>query len=73
VDGTRQHHVGRCPDATGAFADTSASTPGTANTCAGDPPAAEAWPGGASVRVLDQKNEYPDANLSGLDVAGGTL
>jgi hypothetical protein len=25
------------------------------------------------VRVLDQKNEYPDANLSGLDVAGGTL
>lgn len=64
---------GRCPDATGAFADTSASTPGTANTCAGDPPAAEVWPGGASVRVLDQKDEYPDANLSGLDVADGTL
>ncbi|QRY42259.1 lamin tail domain-containing protein [Microbacterium hominis] len=64
---------GRCPDATGPFAETVESTAGSVNACTGDAPAAEAWPGGASVRVLDAKNEYPDANLSGLDVADGGL
>ena len=39
---------GRCPDGTGAFATTTASTKGAANACAGQTPAA-AWPGGAGV------------------------
>lgn len=64
---------GRCPDVTGAFADTAASTKGTANTCAGSGATAEPWPGGDGVRTLDRQNEYPDANLSGLDHADGGL
>lgn len=64
---------GRCPDATGSFAETAESTHGSVNACTTDAPAAEVWPGGASMRVLDAKNEYPDANLSGLDVADGAL
>lgn len=64
---------GRCPDATGSFGEAVESTPGSVNACTADAPTAEVWPGGASVRVLDAKNEYPDANLSGLDVADGAL
>lgn len=64
---------GRCPDTSGAFAETAASAKGTANSCGADAAPAEVWPGGASVRVLDAKNEYPDANLSGLDYADGGL
>lgn len=66
---------GRCPDVTGAFGETAASTKAAANSCAGDttPVSSETWPGGASVRTVDAKNEYPDANLSGLAYADGGL
>jgi hypothetical protein len=42
---------GRCPDGTGAFVTTHASTKGAANDCAGQPGqvSASPWPGGVPV------------------------
>ncbi|WP_248814623.1 lamin tail domain-containing protein [Frankia sp. AgPm24] len=51
---------GRCPDATGAFTTTAASTRGATNSC---PPAT--WPGGSAVSVADAANVFGE-NLSGL-------
>ncbi|CAO5188156.1 Lamin Tail Domain [Frankia sp. AiPs1] len=51
---------GRCPDGTGAFTTTAASTRGATNSC---PPAT--WPGGSSVAVADASNVFGE-NLSGL-------
>lgn len=56
---------GRCPDTTGPFAVTAASTKGTPNVCVGEL-AVGAWPGSASVRVIDQTSMFL-ADSSGLD------
>lgn len=57
---------GRCPDITGAFAETAQSTKGAANVCAGEIPVS-AWPGSADVRVLDSAPTFLE-DSSGLDV-----
>lgn len=57
---------GRCPDATGAFAPTTAATKGAANVCAGDI-AVSPWPGSAEVAVLDAAPTFLE-DSSGLDV-----
>ena len=53
---------GRCPDGTGAFATTTASTKGGPNACAGSQ---GAWPGGSSVTTADASDVFGE-NLSGL-------
>jgi len=67
---------GRCPDGTGAFTSTSASTKGTANTCGGITPAPTTtpWPGLDDVVTIDGTSVFTQ-NLSGLmyePAAGGT-
>jgi uncharacterized protein (TIGR03437 family) len=59
---------GRCPNGTGSFATTSASTKGAVNACSGDVNFA-AWPGSAAVQTVDLLNAFP-SNLSGLDYEG---
>ncbi|MGI5180839.1 lamin tail domain-containing protein [Dactylosporangium sp. CA-152071] len=59
---------GRCPDGTGPFAATTASTRGAANACAGQTPAT-AWPGGADVTTADQSGVF-GGNMSGLSFQG---
>lgn len=57
---------GRCPDGTGAFAATTASTKGSANVCgASSGPTANPWPGSNTVTVADSPNTF-NGNLSGL-------
>jgi hypothetical protein len=53
---------GRCPDGTGSFTTTNASTRGAVNACPGDP---APWPGGASVSTVDVPGFF-GTNLSGL-------
>ncbi|WP_417507278.1 lamin tail domain-containing protein [Microbacterium sp.] len=57
---------GRCPDTTGAFAATTASSKGAANVCAGEVTVSP-WPGSAEVRVLDSIPTFLE-DSSGLDV-----
>ena len=57
---------GRCPNGTGAFAETTSSTKGAANTCAGDP---LPWPGDAAVQTTDGVSVF-GGNLSGLAYEG---
>lgn len=57
---------GRCPDASGVFAVTTESTPGTANICAGEV-VVSPWPGSADVRVLDSTPTFLE-DSSGLDL-----
>ncbi|WP_188284753.1 lamin tail domain-containing protein [Streptomyces sp. CBMA29] len=59
---------GRCPDGTGDFETTAASTKGAANACAGQV-AASPWPGGSSVTTVDGANVF-GTNLSGLAYEG---
>ena len=59
---------GRCPNGTGSFATTTASTKGAVNACAGDVNFA-AWLGSATVQTVDILNAFP-SNLSGLDYEG---
>ena len=59
---------GRCPNGTGSFAATSASTKGAVNACSGDVNFA-AWLGSATVQTVDALNAFP-SNLSGLDYEG---
>ncbi|RJQ78682.1 hypothetical protein D5S17_12590 [Pseudonocardiaceae bacterium YIM PH 21723] len=54
---------GRCPDATGSFVTTAASTKGAANSCPA--PAPGTWPGGSSVSNADNTNAF-GTNLSDL-------
>ncbi|WEO78828.1 lamin tail domain-containing protein [Cryobacterium sp. SO2] len=64
---------GRCPDGTGDFAVTTASSKGAVNSCAGDLVTA-AWPGSAQVRTVDPAGVL-GGNMSGLayeDDATGT-
>jgi Ca2+-binding RTX toxin-like protein len=62
---------GRCPDGTGAFATTTASTKGAANACGGQV-SASPWPGGAAVAIADDANTF-GTNMSGLayEASGG--
>ncbi|ABW13664.1 conserved hypothetical protein [Parafrankia sp. EAN1pec] len=62
---------GRCPDGSGAFTTTSASTRGTANSCSGGGTAA-AWPGGTAVTVADAANAF-GTNLSGLSFQSASV
>ncbi|TIC81976.1 hypothetical protein E8D37_10510 [Nocardioides sp. GY 10127] len=55
---------GRCPDGTGDFATTAASTKGAANLCEGDL-VTRAWPGGTDVTAVDDA-DLVTTNLSGL-------
>ena len=55
---------GRCPDGTGDFVATTASTKGTANSCAGDVVTA-VWPGSATVQTVDPAGVL-GGNMSGL-------
>jgi hypothetical protein len=55
---------GRCPDGTGDFAATTASTKAAANSCTGDLVTA-AWPGSAEVRTVDPAGVL-GGNMSGL-------
>lgn len=65
---------GRCPDGSGDFADTSAVTKGTPNTCPVDPDQASVWPGGSESQPVDPAGTFA-SNLSGLhyepESAGG--
>lgn len=56
---------GRCPDGSGPMGQTSAPTPGAANTC---PTPALAWPGSSTVATADPLGTF-GANLSGLTYA----
>jgi len=60
---------GRCPDGTGDFASTTASTKGAANQCAGSPPPTSPWPGSDDVRAVDGTSVF-GGNLSGLVYEG---
>lgn len=62
---------GRCGDGTGPFAVTAESTRAAANRCAGEV-VVSPWPGGASVRVLDEEATF-SGDLSGLDEVDGVL
>lgn len=53
---------GRCPDGTGPFTYTTASTKGAANAC---PVPAEQWPGATTIQTADGLNVFGE-NLSGL-------
>jgi hypothetical protein len=55
---------GRCPNGTGAFGVTTASTKGAANTCPVEI-AASPWPGGAAVATADPADVL-GGNMSGL-------
>ncbi|WP_127792590.1 lamin tail domain-containing protein [Agromyces sp. LHK192] len=65
----------RCPDGTGEFADSTASTKGAPNACDGGPggpgepgdPAAQPWPGSPDVTVVDDAAMFLE-DSSGLDV-----
>ncbi|MEP7001145.1 MAG: lamin tail domain-containing protein [bacterium] len=58
---------GRCPDATGAFVNTAASTKGAANSCGSI--ASVAWPGADDVTTVDGTSVF-GGNLSGLVYEG---
>jgi uncharacterized protein (TIGR03437 family) len=59
---------GRCPNGTGAFATTTASTKGTANTCPLDVTFSP-WPGGSAIQTVDTAGVF-NGNLSGLIYEG---
>jgi len=56
---------GRCPNGSGAFAPTASSTKDAANSCTGDPPTADPWPGRNTVATVDGTGVF-GGNLSGL-------
>lgn len=66
---------GRCPNGTGAFAQTTVSTKGTANNCGGTTPPTgptpEAWPGLDNVTPVDATGTFA-SNASGLMYEAGT-
>lgn len=65
-DGHAATTWGRCPDVTGSFAVTAASTKGVANACTGEV-AVGTWPGSAEVHVVDSIPTFLE-DSSGLDV-----
>jgi hypothetical protein len=70
---------GRCPDGSGSFATTAASTKGLANSCGASATTTTSttttlvpgltWPGDAAVQTVDVANTF-SSNLSGLDYEG---
>ena len=62
---------GRCPDGTGDFATTAASTKGTVNACPGDL-VTSPWPGGATVAPADDAGVF-GGDLSGLAFDGDVV
>ena len=70
---------GRCPDGSGSFATTAASTKGTANSCGASATTTTSttttlvpgltWPGDAAVQTVDVANTF-SSNMSGLDYEG---
>ncbi|CUU55999.1 Lamin Tail Domain [Parafrankia irregularis] len=58
---------GRCPDGTGSFATTLASTRGATNSCSGS-----AWPGDSAVAVADATNVF-GSNLSGVSFQSSSV
>jgi len=60
---------GRCPDGSGAFAATSVSTKGAANTCAPVGPVTNPWPGSDDVTTVDGVSVF-QTNGSGLAYEG---
>jgi hypothetical protein len=66
---------GRCPDGTGAFGTTAASTKGAANSCTSSTGVSSTpWPGGNNVQIVDDSAVF-GGNLSGLayEGANGTV
>lgn len=61
---------GRCPDGSGDFAPTTASTKGVANACVADPDALAPWPGLPEIGVVDEPSTF-SSNLSGLHYQPG--
>jgi hypothetical protein len=59
---------GRCPNGTGSFVTTTASTKGAVNACPGDVVTAT-WPGDAAVALADGAGVL-GGNMSGLDYEG---
>lgn len=62
---------GRCPDGTGSFTTTSASTKGAANSCAAEITYLP-WPGGQTVKTVDTLNAFP-GNMSSLIYEGSSI
>jgi hypothetical protein len=60
---------GRCPDGTGAFTTTVASTKGTLNSCGSTGPTFAPWPGGSAISTVDGSTVF-GGNLSGLAYEG---
>lgn len=60
---------GRCPDGTGVFAATTASTKAAANTCTPTGPVVSPWPGTGTVTTVDGTSVF-GSNLSGLTYEG---
>jgi hypothetical protein len=56
---------GRCPDGSGAFGTSTASSKGAANACAPVGPVTFDWPGANDVKTLDEAAQFT-SNLSGL-------
>ncbi|MFC9983849.1 lamin tail domain-containing protein [Microbacterium keratanolyticum] len=63
----------RCPDGTGAFAESTAATPGAANACVSTEPTADVWPGSADITAADVAGTF-GSDMSGLAFsADGTV
>jgi hypothetical protein len=60
---------GRCPNGTGAFTTTAASTKGQANACSGGGQTGLPWPGDPDVQTVDGTSVF-GGNLSGLTYEG---
>jgi len=61
---------GRCPDDSGDFEATAASTKGATNSCVGIVNA-QAWPGGSEVSTVDAMDTYA-GDMSGIDYDAST-
>ena len=60
---------GRCPDATGSMITTLASSKGGPNVCLSSIPA-EAWPGSATVTIVDNANAFAANGSGGTNMSG---
>lgn len=60
---------GRCPDGSGAFASTTASTKGAANVCTPVGPTSAPWPGSDNTTTVDAAGFF-GTNMSGLTFEG---
>lgn len=58
--------LARCPDGTGVFQQSAASTKGAANSCAPVGPVIPAWPGGTDIANAGAGGAFFAGNMSGL-------